>query len=315
MSVSKRERSCEIAVVFDCNLFLQAVGKGKNHAFGCLKLVMEGRADLLMSLECLVEIDEVLRRPIIRERFPMLTDELVGSLVEWINEFAVFIDPVEQAFEYPIDPKDEPYINLAISGGAVFLVSWDNHIMRLRRDDLPEGKDFKTQYPMVAIMDPKEFLADFHSGQAFSNSYVDRIADRCKPINPITFRDACEELLSIAHERCKEDPTYRPAELSPLFFIEQYVDNDEAFSASMRFFAFLELFRNKDLTEFMRPGESENEREIHVAVFEAVATVPMNHEGKLLRGKFLQEVRNRVGEIALLSALLGDEDSDSEAET
>ncbi len=56
-------------MVFDCNLFLQAVGKGGNHAYGCLQLVMAGMLKLYMSEDYLKEINAVLRRPSLREIF------------------------------------------------------------------------------------------------------------------------------------------------------------------------------------------------------------------------------------------------------
>ena len=92
-------------VVFDCMLFLQAVGKGGNHAYGCLELAMEGKLILCMSEDCVQEIDEVLRRPVVREKFPMLTDDRVDELIAWLREFAEFRDPVERRFEYRQIPR------------------------------------------------------------------------------------------------------------------------------------------------------------------------------------------------------------------
>ncbi len=150
-------------VVFDCNLFLQAVGKGGDHAYGCLQLVMDGKLTLYMSEVCLGEINEVLRRPEVRKAFPMLTDERVGELIRLVREVAVFKDPVPHVFDYPTDIKDEPYIDLAIESGGVFLVSWDKHIKNLADENHPEGKRFQSEHPGIFVMDPREFLTDFYS--------------------------------------------------------------------------------------------------------------------------------------------------------
>lgn len=149
-------------VVFDCMLFLQAVGKGNNHAYACLKLAIEGKVLLCMSEDCLEEIGEVLRRPILATKFPMLTDERVDQLIDWLRRYADFRDPVPRSFEYLTDPKDEPYINLAIQAGAVFLVSWDRHIKQLADPNSTEGKRFIAAHPKVRVVDPKEFLADYY---------------------------------------------------------------------------------------------------------------------------------------------------------
>jgi putative PIN family toxin of toxin-antitoxin system len=114
-----------------------------------------------MSEDVLSEIDEVLRRPIIREVFPMLDDQRATDLISWVREYASFLDPVEHKLDYPTDPKDEPYLDLAIAAGAVYLVSWDKHIKRLGTLDNADGKRFTSSFPRVSILDPKEFLVKF----------------------------------------------------------------------------------------------------------------------------------------------------------
>ncbi len=145
-------------------LFLQTVGKGGNHAYACLKLAAEGKVQLCMSEDCLEEINEVLRRPIVVAKFSMLTDERVNELIDWIRGHADFLDPVARSFEYPTDPKDEPYINLAIAADAAFLVSWDRHVKGLADSRTAEGQRFIAKHPNVRVVDPQEFLADFHCG-------------------------------------------------------------------------------------------------------------------------------------------------------
>ena len=149
-------------VVFDCNVFLQAVAKGGNRAYGCLQLVTDGEVTLYMSDDCLAEIDEVLRRPELRAIFPMLTDERVDALIELMRDVAVFLDPVPHIFDYPPDVTDEPYIDLAIAAGAVFLVSWDKHIRNLGNPDHADGRRLQEGHPGVAIMDPGEFLREYY---------------------------------------------------------------------------------------------------------------------------------------------------------
>ena len=153
-----------IKVILDCNVFLQAIGKGGNHAFGCLELVSRDHVRLMMSQECLAEILEVLARPELKAILPGLTDERVSSLQGWIEEYAEFVARVPIVFRHKFDPKDEPYINLAIASGKSFLVSWDKHILSLRNADTEQGNSFAENYPSVVILTPKEFLDDFYKG-------------------------------------------------------------------------------------------------------------------------------------------------------
>ena len=288
-------------VVFDCNLFLQAVGKGGNHAWRCLQLAIEGKLVVCMSEAVLAEIDEVLRRPEIRELFPMLDDARVDALVGWLREFAVFLDPVPHVFDYPLDPKDEPYIDLAIKAGGVYLVSWDKHIKRLGSPKNPEGKRFMTEYPEVSVLDPKGFLETYFSTPEEREKRMrERYGAR---LDPVEFRDACMEMMEEAHARSEEDPSFVPYDFAPFFFIARYeADEKRAIPAAMRFWAFLEVLSDKALEEFMRPVD-EKVKEIHVAVFEAVATVPLHGEEGFRVEELLADVRERVGNIEAIAGL------------
>ena len=53
------------------------------------------------------------------------------------------------------DPKDEPYLNLAIATDASYLVSRDNDLL-----DLMTDSEFRTQHPDLKILDPVAFLRE-----------------------------------------------------------------------------------------------------------------------------------------------------------
>ena len=61
-------------------------------------------------------------------------------------------------FNYPRDPKDEPYLNLAIEAKARFLVSRDKDILDLRDGAEPSAIEFQQRFPEIRIMEPLEFL-------------------------------------------------------------------------------------------------------------------------------------------------------------
>jgi len=50
------------------------------------------------------------------------------------------ISEVPRVFAYDRDPKDEPYINLAIAAGANYIVSWDNDILDLAESSNLDGE-------------------------------------------------------------------------------------------------------------------------------------------------------------------------------
>jgi putative PIN family toxin of toxin-antitoxin system len=120
--------------------------------------VEEGQISLVISPQVLAEVQQVLGRSKVRAKFPHLTDERVSRFMQWIEERAIAVDEVPQAFSYPRDPNDEPYINLAIASEARYLVSRDRDLLDLMAD---EG--FWQRTPNLTILDPVALLQEFAS--------------------------------------------------------------------------------------------------------------------------------------------------------
>ena len=118
-----------IRVVYDCVVFLQGVGRRGNAARKCLDLVDDGTVQLCVSPDVLAEIDDVLHRPEILRRFPLIDSEDSQTLLRTARNKALLLADVPKAFRLPRDPDDEPYTNLAIAADAKFLVTWnDRHL-------------------------------------------------------------------------------------------------------------------------------------------------------------------------------------------
>ena len=143
-----------ISVVFDGMVFLQAVGSRTGPAAACLSLVEQKHVKLLVSAEILVEVRDILNRPGVRRGFPTLTDEIVDEFLDHVVDLAHAIEEVPVAYRLDRDPDDECYLNLAIATQAPFIVSRDNDLLDLMKDD-----SFRKAYPALAIVDPPSFLA------------------------------------------------------------------------------------------------------------------------------------------------------------
>lgn len=139
--------------VFDCVVLLQAAGFPRGPAGGCFETIRQKRVELLLSSAVLEEIEDVLFRPKIRNKFKTLTDEAANRFLDDLFQYAKFVDPVPRVFDYPRDPKDERYINLAIAADARLLVSRDNDLLDLMNDEA-----FRQTCPALTILDPVSFL-------------------------------------------------------------------------------------------------------------------------------------------------------------
>lgn len=150
-----------ITAVFDAVTLLQAAANRKGPAGACLAFVDEGRVRLFLCAKTLEEIDDVLYRPAIRKAFPRLTDESVQDFLEQLVDKGHSVEDVPNAYRLPRDPDDEPYLNLAIATKAPYLVSRDNHVLDLMKDDA-----FRRAYPGLTIIDPVAFITHVHGETA-----------------------------------------------------------------------------------------------------------------------------------------------------
>lgn len=145
--------------VFDCMIFVQAANNANGPAMACFDRLTERGARLCLSNAILLEIGEVLNRPELRRRLPLLTPERVGKFLDEVKQAATVIEQVPRVCVLPRDPKDEPYINLAIAADAEFLVTWNHrHLTYLMKEDTPEGREFRRAHRRIIITDPVSFL-------------------------------------------------------------------------------------------------------------------------------------------------------------
>jgi putative PIN family toxin of toxin-antitoxin system len=145
-------------VVFDCNVYLQAAVRQGGPAYACVEMAESGIFTLLVSAEVLSEVANVLSRPSVRQKFTALTDDNVHAYLRNVYAVAQLVHNIPTEFAFPRDPKDEPYINLAIAARADVIVTRDNDLLSLSTgaDDL--GRDFRARYPLINVIDPVEFL-------------------------------------------------------------------------------------------------------------------------------------------------------------
>jgi putative PIN family toxin of toxin-antitoxin system len=131
----------------------------------CLGLVEEHRITLLLSPAILAEMRDVLTRPFVRERRPDLTLELADRLLAALSYLAVVMRNVPRGPRYHRDEDDEPYMDLAVAGGADYLVTRDNDLLCLSTGHSVEAKQFRRRHQnQLRIVTPTDFLAQLEAG-------------------------------------------------------------------------------------------------------------------------------------------------------
>lgn len=142
-------------VVFDCMVFLQGAARATSPARACFHFVEEDRATLFVNAEILAEVRDVLARPKLQRKFPSLSPAWAESFVRNVAIKAVAVADVPTAMALERDPKDEPYLNLAIGVNAGYLVSRDLDLL-----DLMNEREFRERFPELKIVDPETFLEE-----------------------------------------------------------------------------------------------------------------------------------------------------------
>lgn len=139
--------------VFDTMILYQATANHTGPAAKLLHQLEAGQFILYVSDEILDEARDVLGRPKIRAKNPRITDQTVQETFDLLGRLAHMVSDVPSLFSLPRDPDDEPYLNLALSSGADYLVTWDKDLL-----DLMQDASFRAQYPQLTILNPVALL-------------------------------------------------------------------------------------------------------------------------------------------------------------
>ncbi len=145
-------------VVFDCNIFIQALLNPNGVAAKCLDLVRENKILLFVSKATIDEVRDVILRPNILARLPDAASEQIEAFIEDILSVSVFTKKVSQIFKYKRDPKDEMIIDLAVACDADYIVSRDKDLLDLMKSFDDESKEFRQKFRLLKVIAPVEFL-------------------------------------------------------------------------------------------------------------------------------------------------------------
>ena len=134
---------------FDTNLFVRSLISKDNLANRLLSLWQHGRFVLVLSIPIIAEVEAVLSRRKMLQKFRYTLDE-VANLINLLHQASIV--EITSTFELCRDASDDMFIDCAVSGRVQFLVSNDNDLI----DDAALKKalfEFG-----VEIVDPPNFL-------------------------------------------------------------------------------------------------------------------------------------------------------------
>ena len=128
-------------VVLDTNIFISAVfWEGKPYRI--VNKAINQEIIVFISNEIIKEIRKVLARDFSLEK------QEIDSIIDAVAYFTNFIEPKEKVKAVKEDPDDDRIIGCALACNAQFIVSSDNHLLKL--------KNFRN----IKIVSPEEFLGN-----------------------------------------------------------------------------------------------------------------------------------------------------------
>ena len=142
---------------FDTNIFVRSVIQTDNLPNHLISLWREGRFVLVLSQSIINEVQEVLSRPKMRQKY-QYTLTKVRNLVNLLQQAKV----VEVSTSFGLchrDPTGNIFVDCAILGRVQFLVSTDNDLV-----DNPELKQGLFEFG-VEIVDPPDFLQKIQASE------------------------------------------------------------------------------------------------------------------------------------------------------
>ena len=94
----------------------------------------------MTSLEAVSEIIKILKDFKIK-----LSDEMIKEWIDLIVTNSIIVEPKEKIEAVKDDPKDDIFIETAVAGNVDYIISQDNHLLKL--------KEFRG----IKIITPEEF--------------------------------------------------------------------------------------------------------------------------------------------------------------
>jgi putative PIN family toxin of toxin-antitoxin system len=144
--------------VFDCNTYIQAIAYDTGPAAQAARLAEAGAFELFIDRLTLAELRRVCAYPQVHAISPSMTPDRINRFIDRITYRSTRLRKVPHVFEFPRDPKDEPYIDLAIAAKADYLVSRDNDLLSLMTGHDLVSKRFRRVAHRLRVLNPSQFL-------------------------------------------------------------------------------------------------------------------------------------------------------------
>lgn len=138
-------------VVLDANIFVSSLISDKGNPARIIDWWLAGEFEVLVSQAILDEVLRITDYKRIQNKYARVRENRL-EFVDLISRQGVFVDPEGPLNVIGADESDNRYIECAMTGGAAYVVSGDEHLLVLG------------EYKGIAIVTPATFVAIRESG-------------------------------------------------------------------------------------------------------------------------------------------------------
>ncbi len=149
-----------LRIVIDTNTLLRGLAVGNSAAAKVRRAAEARKFVTLLSKPVLDEYRAVLSDPVLGEKFPELTPELVELTLRHLRFVGDYIRMPQASYEYRRDPRDQKFIELAIELRATHIISFDKDLLSLPNSRGDAGRRFRQRLPTVAVIDAGTLLGE-----------------------------------------------------------------------------------------------------------------------------------------------------------
>ena len=114
-------------IVADANVLLSALRSRKGASHAVLRGMLIGDVPFAVSSTVVLEYESVLKRPGILGETPWIRPDQIDSVLDALCARGKLVEPWFRFRPFLDDPKDDPYIDCALVGGASVILSRDRH--------------------------------------------------------------------------------------------------------------------------------------------------------------------------------------------
>jgi putative PIN family toxin of toxin-antitoxin system len=142
-----------VKIVIDTNVFVSALITPHSNSAKIFRLLEGSNLEALVSKEILSEISRVLCYPKIKKRHGLNSAQIKALITDY-SKIAALVKTRQEFNVIEEDPTDNKFLECAFFGKADFIISGDEHLLKLKR------------FRKIPIISPREFLDKVEGGDS-----------------------------------------------------------------------------------------------------------------------------------------------------